>query len=263
MVAGGRLGWLDREILRGDVRCDAGNERRTGRVWLGTDAPCGVFWCWYAGVYRRVCGRGREVDKYRTSFRLRFVFRHRIVLLRLHFVVRSLVLILVLRYLFVHCCYPALFTSIHRHASHPPRGSPISSYFANMLSFKKPQLDPEINSFEAPPTLETHPAMRHSQKKSNLITSVNTGLTVLALLSAMTIVGTSADTIQVYNTTAVGEGRFLSMWPNEFDLRPTVALVVCGAIILVGSVLSLVVGKVNLVRSPSSPLPSFPAWNSC
>lgn len=132
-----------------------------------------------------------------------------------------------------------------------------------MFSLKKPHLDPEITSFEAPPTLETHPAMRSSSahKRSNLITSINTGLTVLALLSAITIVGTSADTIQVYNTTSVGEGRFLSMWPNEFDLRPTVALVVCGAIILVASALSLVASKVNLVclsslfPPPRPPLP--------
>jgi hypothetical protein len=125
-----------------------------------------------------------------------------------------------------------------------------------MLS-KKQEIDAEITSFEAPPTSE-HPAMRNSHR-SNVVTSINTGLTVVALLSAMTIVGTSADTISVYNTTSVGKGHFLSMWPNEFDLRPTVALVVCGSIILVASVLSLVASRINAVRLPLSlplPLPS-------
>lgn len=50
------------------------------------------------------------------------------------------------------------------------------------------------------------------------------------------------------------------MWPNEFDLRPTVALVVCGAVILVASALSLGAGKIGfvsflLLSSPPSLLP--------
>lgn len=126
-----------------------------------------------------------------------------------------------------------------------------------MVSFKRQEVSSEfeINSFEAPPSSD-HPAMRHDHK-SNLVDSINSGLTVLGLLSAMTIVGTSADTIEVYNTTSTGEGGFLSMWPNEFDIRPTVALVTCGTIILVASVLSLIAGKVPAIKNRtllSSPL---------
>lgn len=50
------------------------------------------------------------------------------------------------------------------------------------------------------------------------------------------------------------------MWPNEFDLRPTVALVVCGAVILVASALSLGAGKIGFVCLPSPLLPPPPPF---
>ncbi|KUJ12793.1 uncharacterized protein LY89DRAFT_193282 [Mollisia scopiformis] len=116
-----------------------------------------------------------------------------------------------------------------------------------MPFLKKSEVAEDVRSFDAPPT-EEHPAMRGSNK-SNIVDSINLGLTVLALLSAMTIVGTSAETLQVYNTTRLGNGHFLSMWPNEFDIRPTVALVVCGSIMIVAAALGVVVKKVPAIAN--------------
>ncbi|KAE8441430.1 hypothetical protein EG329_004956 [Mollisiaceae sp. DMI_Dod_QoI] len=121
------------------------------------------------------------------------------------------------------------------------------------MSFTKAEASSETHSFSAPPTSE-HPAMRQPspssfKSKSQLITSLHLGLTVLSLLSALTIVGTSASTLEVYNTTRLGKGHFLSIWPNEFDIRPTVALVTCGTIILVSSVLGLIVAKIPAIKN--------------
>ncbi|KAF8861866.1 hypothetical protein BDZ45DRAFT_739739 [Acephala macrosclerotiorum] len=113
------------------------------------------------------------------------------------------------------------------------------------MPFSKPEAASDVTSFEAPPTSQ-HPAMRH---KPRGIDSMNLGLTVLALLSSVTIVGTSAETLQVYNTTRLGEGHFLSIWPSEFDIRPTIALVTCGAIILASSILSLVAARVPAIAN--------------
>jgi len=81
------------------------------------------------------------------------------------------------------------------------------------------------------------------------IESTRLGLTVLALLSAITILATSADTLAVYNKTHLGEDFFLALWPSDFDIRPTTALVICGAIIMLSSAASLAVSRVPSIRS--------------
>jgi hypothetical protein len=84
-------------------------------------------------------------------------------------------------------------------------------------------------------------------RASRAIESTRLGLTVLALLSAITIVATSADTLGVYNKTHLGEEFFLALWPSDFDIRPTTALVICGAIIILSSAVSLAVSRVPSV----------------
>ncbi|RDL40411.1 Uncharacterized protein BP5553_00390 [Venustampulla echinocandica] len=78
--------------------------------------------------------------------------------------------------------------------------------------------------------------------------SVRLGLTTLALLSAIVIVGTAGDTLATFNSTHLGDEYMLPLWPKDFDLRPTTALVVCGAIITITSAVSLAV-SVSLARN--------------
>jgi hypothetical protein len=84
-------------------------------------------------------------------------------------------------------------------------------------------------------------------RTSRAIESIRLGLTVLALLSAITILATSADTLAVYNKTHLSEEFFLALWPSDFDIRPTTALVICGAIVTLSSVVSLAVSRVPAV----------------
>jgi hypothetical protein len=84
-------------------------------------------------------------------------------------------------------------------------------------------------------------------RTSRAIESTRLGLTVLALLSAIIILATSADTLAVYNQTHLSEEFFLALWPSDFDIRPTTALVICGAIVILSSVASLAVSRVPSV----------------
>ena len=77
--------------------------------------------------------------------------------------------------------------------------------------------------------------------------AVRLGLTTLAVLSAVTVLGTAGDALANYNSTKLGPNYILSIWPNEFDIRPTHALVICSVIVLVSSLISLVGIKLGAV----------------
>jgi hypothetical protein len=83
-----------------------------------------------------------------------------------------------------------------------------------------------------------------------LIDGARLGLTVLALAAGLTILGLSADTIAVYHATYVPEDWFLQLWPSNFDMGPSIALVVGGALVIVANLVSLVAGKIPTVRNP-------------
>jgi len=111
------------------------------------------------------------------------------------------------------------------------------------MSASKPELTSEFQ--------EWSPVAGHQKavRASRAIESIHLGLTVLALLSAITIVGTSADALAVYNTTHLGEEFFLALWPSEFDIRPATALVICGSIVILSSAAALAFSKVPSIRS--------------
>jgi len=112
-----------------------------------------------------------------------------------------------------------------------------------MAAFK-PGFTSEFNEFDTPDA-----GHQKSAKSARVVESARLALTALALLSSITILGTSGDTLSVFNATHLGEDFLLPLWPSEFDLRPTVALVVCSAIVVVASALSLAVSKVPAVRN--------------
>jgi len=111
------------------------------------------------------------------------------------------------------------------------------------LTSSKPEMQSEFQEFDTP--------VARPQKSgvSRIVESVGLGLTVLALLSSITIVGTAGDTLGVYNKTTLGSEFPLALWPREFDLRPTVALVTCGTIIMLSSIAFLIATKVPAVRN--------------
>lgn len=81
--------------------------------------------------------------------------------------------------------------------------------------------------------------------------SVRIGLTLVALLMGISILGVSADTLAVYDNTHVSREYLLPLWPAEFNLRPTVALVVGSSIVILANTASLLSSKVQSVsRNP-------------
>jgi hypothetical protein len=95
------------------------------------------------------------------------------------------------------------------------------------------------------------------QKTARVLESVRFAFTLLALLAGLTILGTSADTLSVYNRTHLSAEFFISLWPTDFDIRPTVALVVCSSIVFVASALNLIAMKVQAVSRSSSNLDDY------
>ncbi len=92
------------------------------------------------------------------------------------------------------------------------------------------------------------PVTRRSNILSRIIESVRLGLTLLVLLCGITILGTTADALSVYNKTHLGQEFHLSLWPPAvtFDIRPTVAMIVTRAVVIVASA-----GTIGLSRVPT------------
>lgn len=94
----------------------------------------------------------------------------------------------------------------------------------------------------------------HLQSKIRTLRMVDgarVGLTVLVLSMGITILGVSGDALAVYDATHVPHDFLLPLWPDQFNLRPTVALVVGSAIVVVASAVSLLFSKVQSVSQPT------------
>jgi len=87
--------------------------------------------------------------------------------------------------------------------------------------------------------------------KTRVLESVRLGLIVLTFLMALTILGTSGDALAVYNRTHISSDFLLPLWPVDFNLGPTIALVAGGSIVLVSSAISLAGSKTPAVRQRS------------
>jgi hypothetical protein len=113
------------------------------------------------------------------------------------------------------------------------------------MSTSKPEMNAESSSFEAPTLVQ-----QKNTKMVRVAESVGMGLTVLALLAAITIVVTAADALAVYNSTSLPGEYLLPLWPADFNMRPSVALVASGSIIILASAASLIHAKVSAVSIP-------------
>ncbi|KAI1125211.1 hypothetical protein F5Y10DRAFT_247690 [Nemania abortiva] len=102
------------------------------------------------------------------------------------------------------------------------------------------------SNFEIDPRDLTY--QRH-QAVIRFLNGVRVGLASLALLSGITILGTSANALLVYNNTHVSSDFHLALWPDEFDLRPTVALVVGSSIVIVANLVSLIFSKAKVLQN--------------
>lgn len=94
-----------------------------------------------------------------------------------------------------------------------------------------------------------HTTLINASSPSRILDTIRLGLTVLALCLSILIIGTSADNLKTYNETHVANEFHLPLWPYEFNLGPSVALVACGCVMTVVCVLAIAGAKVSSVRS--------------
>jgi hypothetical protein len=80
-----------------------------------------------------------------------------------------------------------------------------------------------------------------------MIDGVRLGVTALGLLMSITVLGVSADMMTVYDHTHVASDFLLPLWPDQFNIRPNLALIVGSAVIVVTSIVSLLFSKVQVV----------------
>ncbi|QBZ63875.1 hypothetical protein PoMZ_05566 [Pyricularia oryzae] len=95
--------------------------------------------------------------------------------------------------------------------------------------------------------------LQNKVRAIKMLDGVRTGLTILALIMGVSVLGVSADTLQVYNATSVPPGyeQLLPLWPQNFNLRPTVALVVGAAFVVVANAVSVLCSRIAIVRNRS------------
>ncbi|KAJ0158968.1 hypothetical protein CTA2_10547 [Colletotrichum tanaceti] len=80
------------------------------------------------------------------------------------------------------------------------------------------------------------------------IDAARVSLTALALVASITVLGVSADALAVYDATHVPAHYLLPLWPDAFDLRPTVALVAGSSVLIIANTVSLLFSRVQSLR---------------
>jgi hypothetical protein len=115
-----------------------------------------------------------------------------------------------------------------------------------MVQAQDKQVAASTSGFESDAaSLSWHPTV----KKLGIVETIRVSLTTTALLFGITILAVSADALTVYNNTHLPADFLLPLWPDHFDIRPTIALVVGSSIVNVSNIISLVFTKVDSLRT--------------
>ncbi|KAL7818520.1 hypothetical protein V8C26DRAFT_45267 [Trichoderma gracile] len=104
--------------------------------------------------------------------------------------------------------------------------------------------------------VEAQDAQRQVQHQAklrliSLAHGARVALTVLALAAGITVLGVAANGLVVYHETYLPPDFFLQLWPEEFDLRPTQALIAGGVLVVVANLVSLLFSRVQALRNKS------------
>ncbi|KAJ4304356.1 hypothetical protein N0V88_001969 [Collariella sp. IMI 366227] len=93
------------------------------------------------------------------------------------------------------------------------------------------------------------PALQSKMRSVRMIDSARVGTTALALLMGLTVLGVSGNMLHVYQETHVASQFQLPLWPEQFNIRPTVSLVIGSTIVLVSNIIALCFSQVQSLRS--------------
>jgi hypothetical protein len=110
----------------------------------------------------------------------------------------------------------------------------------------EPKTQIQTSDFEVDsPRMESYNKLR----MLDAVDGARTALTALALCAGVTVLALSADALSVYQATHAPAGSLLPLWPDEFDMRPTVAFVACGAIVVCANLASILGGRLSFVST--------------
>ncbi|PSS03860.1 hypothetical protein BD289DRAFT_478340 [Coniella lustricola] len=113
-------------------------------------------------------------------------------------------------------------------------------------------INPSVKHEAASSHYEVDANDAHFRKQARtvaLIDTVRIGITTLALLCGLSIMGLAGNALSVYNSTHLADAGWLSLWPAKFDLRPTVALVIGSTLVTVANIAGLLCSKVPHIRN--------------
>jgi len=89
--------------------------------------------------------------------------------------------------------------------------------------------------------------LQSKMRSLRIVDNARVATTALALLMGITVLGLSGNTLAVYDYTHVPSDFLLSLWPDQFNIRPTISLVVGSAILIVTNIAALCFSKVQSV----------------
>lgn len=108
---------------------------------------------------------------------------------------------------------------------------------------RSPSLDPPSYTTD---DLQTAKYTRHNRALEWLRIALS-GITFVASIAITACAGVS---LRTYTETHVQPGWLLPLWPTEVDLRPTHAVLACGIIVMVFSMVYLAIAFAPLVSRP-------------
>jgi len=91
--------------------------------------------------------------------------------------------------------------------------------------------------------------MRTNIHQTRTVESLRLGLTVVSLLLGITIIGTTADVLAVFERSHISDDYLLPLWPTDFNLGPTIAITVGGAIVTLCSALAITASKISIISN--------------
>lgn len=110
------------------------------------------------------------------------------------------------------------------------------------------------SSFEGLPPPDLH--LQSKLRTLGALDSARAISTAVALLVGLTVLGLAGHTLRVYDETHVaGQTTLLPLWPAEFNVRPTVSLVVGSVIVVVANLGGVLCSYVRVVSIHFPPFP--------
>lgn len=93
-----------------------------------------------------------------------------------------------------------------------------------------------------------------SQQKIRILDWSRIGLSLLLVAAGSAIVGCEGHALYTYNSTHLSSQWFLPLWPLQLDLRPSVGILVGGAVVILTSCVYLICAILPAVRHSTAPI---------